>query len=319
MRNYFQFLLVLLFFISCQKETQNNIDISNIEANFKVFRFEQDFYTNKGQNLVELKENFPLLFPDETPDSIWIAKINNPDEQELFQETQKKYNSLLHIEEELSKLIKHIKYYNPTFLAPDVITILSNIDYTYRTIYTDNLLFISLDVYLGDDHPFYSDYPSYIRKNNTDERIVVDVASNIINSTISFSNNRSFLAKMIHEGKKMYLLDLYLPSKLDPIKIGYSKDKFDWATMNEEQVWRYFIENDLLYSTDTQLNKRFIENAPFSKFYLSEDTKSPGRIGQWIGWQIVRSYMVNNDVSLQDLLSMNEEEIFKNSKYKPRK
>lgn len=319
MRNYFQFLWVLLFFISCQKETQNNIDISNIEANFKVFRFEQDFYTNKGKNLVELKENFPLLFTDETPDSIWIAKINNPDEQELFQETQKKYNSLLHIEEELSNLFKHIKYYNPSFLAPDVITILSNIDYTYRTIYTDNLLFISLDVYLGGDHPFYSDYPSYIRKNNTDERIVVDVASNIINSTISFSNNRSFLAKMIHEGKKMYLLDLYLPSKSDPIKIGYSKDKFDWATINEEQVWRYFIENDLLYSTDTQLNKRFIENAPFSKFYLSEDTKSPGRIGQWIGWQIVRSYMVNNDVSLQDLLSMNEEEIFKNSKYKPRK
>ena len=319
MRNYFQFLCVLLFFISCQKETQNNIDISNIEANFKVFRFEQDFYSNKGQNLVELKEKFPLLFPDETTDSIWISKINNPDELELFQETQKKYNSLLHIEEELSNLFKHIKYYNPSFLAPDVITILSNIDYTYRTIYTDNLLFISLDVYLGGDHPFYSDYPSYIRKNNTDERIVVDVASNIINSTISFSNNRSFLAKMIHEGKKMYLLDLYLPSKSDPIKIGYSKDKFDWATINEEQVWRYFIENDILYSTDTQLNKRFIENAPFSKFYLSEDTKSPGRIGQWIGWQIVRSYMVNNDVSLQDLLSMNEEEIFKNSKYKPRK
>ena len=319
MRNYFQFLWVLLFFISCQKETQNNIDISNIEANFKVFRFEQDFYSNKGQNLIELKEKFPLLFSDETTDSIWISKINNPEEQELFQETQKKYNSLLHIEEELSNLFKHIKYYNPSFLAPDVITILSNIDYTYRIIYTDNLLFISLDVYLGGDHPFYSDYPSYIRKNNTDERIVVDVASNIINSTISFSNNRSFMAKMIHEGKKMYLLDLYLPSKSDPIKIGYSKDKFDWATMNEEQVWRYFIENDLLYSTDTQLNKRFIENAPFSKFYLSEDTKSPGRIGQWIGWQIVRSYMVNNDVSLQDLLSMNEEEIFKNSKYKPRK
>ncbi len=50
---------------------------------------------------------------------------------------------------------------------------------------------------------FISDYPSYIRKNNTDERIVVDVASNIINSTISFSNNRSFMAKMIHEGKKI--------------------------------------------------------------------------------------------------------------------
>ena len=173
MRNYFQFLLVLLFFISCQKETQNNIDISNIEANFKVFRFEQDFYTNKGQNLVELKENFPLLFPDEIPDSIWIAKINNPDEQELFQETQKKYNSLLHIDEELSKLFKHIKYYNPTFLAPDIITILSNIDYTYRTIYTDNLLFIpSFSIYI---------YALYRMSKKTG---IIDVLDNIFKTYI---------------------------------------------------------------------------------------------------------------------------------------
>ena len=97
------------------------------------------------------------------------------------------------------------------------------------------------------------------------------------------------------------------------------RDVFDNIIVSNDNKSSGCIENDLLYSTDTQLNKRFIENAPFSKFYLSEDTKSPGRIGQWIGWQIVRSYMVNNDVSLQDLLSMNEEEIFKNSKYKPRK
>ena len=259
------------------------------------------------------------MFPSAESDSVWLAKINNKDEQNLFKETQVIFSDFNEIKKQFASLFKHITFYNPRFKAPKIITMLSNIDYENRVVYADSLLLVSLDVYLGGDHPFYSDYPSYIRKNNTDERIVVDVASNIINSTISLLNNRSFLAKMIHEGKKMYLLDLYLPSKSDPIKIGYSKDKFDWATMNEEQVWRYFIENDLLYSTDTQLNKRFIENAPFSKFYLSEDTKSPGRIGQWIGWQIVRSYMVNNDVSLQDLLSMNEEEIFKNSKYKPRK
>ena len=67
------------------------------------------------------------------------------------------------------------------------------------------------------------------------------------------------------------------------------------------------------------MNKRFLEDAPFSKFYISEDKNSPGRIGQWIGMQIVRSFMANNDVSLSDLLIKNEEEIFKKSKYKPRK
>ena len=29
---------------------------------------------------------------------------------------------------------------------------------------------------------------------------------------------------------------------------------------------------------------------------------SPGRIGGWLGWQIVRSYMKNNNVTLPELL-----------------
>ena len=148
---------------------------------------------------------------------------------------------------------------------------------------------------------------------------MVDVAANIVDSKLRPFNSRSFLSKMIYEGKKLYLLDLYLPFKSDAIKIGYSTEKFNWALANEEQVWKYFIENNLLYSTDTKLNKRFLEDAPFSKFYLSEDRNSPGRIGQWIGLQIVHSFMDNNDVSLPDLLIKPEEEIFKNSKYKPRK
>ena len=82
---------------------------------------------------------------------------------------------------------------------------------------------------------------------------------------------------------------------------------------------KYFIENRLLYSTDSKLYARFVANAPFSKFYIDIDKDSPGRIGVWLGWQIVRSYMNNNSVNLQQLLQTNAEEIFKKSKYKPKK
>ena len=284
-----------------------------------INRFEQDFYSHKGEDLEELKKKYPLLFPENTPDSVWMAKIKDKDEQELYTETQKLYSSFSDIETELRSLFKYITHYNPMFNTPNIITGLSNIDYNYRVIYNQRLVFISLDVYLGSKHPFYSDYPAYIKQNNIRERIVVDVANAIIDSQIKPLTNRSFLAKMIHEGKKLYLLDLYLPLKSDAVKIGYTKQKYDWAITNEEQVWKYFIENNLLYSTDTKLNKRFLEDAPFSKFYLSEDKNSPGRIGQRIGLQIVRSFMDNNDVSLSDLLIKDGEEIFKNSKYKPRK
>ena len=319
MRYYFLFFVLLLFLNSCQKEVKKNVDTSKIEVEFMINRFEQDFYDHGGENLEELKNKYPLLFPDITPDSIWMAKINDRDEQELYSETQKLYSSFSDIESELKSLFQHVTYYNPLFNTPDIITGLSNIDYDYRVIYNQELVFISLDVYLGSTHPFYGDFPSYIKQNNVRERIIVDVASAIIDSQIKPLTNRSFLAKMIHEGKKLYLLELYLPLKSEAVRIGYNKIKYDWALTNEEQVWKYFIENNLLYSTDTKLNKRFLEDAPFSKFYISEDKNSPGRIGQWIGMQIVRSFMANNDVSLSDLLIKNEEEIFKKSKYKPRK
>nr|BFF38769.1 hypothetical protein BACY1_05740 [Tenacibaculum mesophilum] len=117
----------------------------------------------------------------------------------------------------------------------------------------------------------------------------------------------------------MYLLDAYLPNVADAVKIGYSQKKLEWAESNEEQIWMYFIEKDLLYSTSKDVDKRFLDLAPFSKFYMEEDSQSPGRIGEWIGWQIVRSYMQKNDVSLHQLLQTSEEEIFKNSRYKPKR
>ena len=75
----------------------------------------------------------------------------------------------------------------------------------------------------------------------------------------------------------------------------------------------------MLYSSDSKLPNRFTNVAPFSKFYLEIDNDSPGRVGQWIGWQIVRSFMQNNDVSMQDMLKMDDKEIFEKSKYKPKK
>ena len=84
-------------------------------------------------------------------------------------------------------------------------------------------------------------------------------------------------------------------------------------------MWQYFIENELLYKTQSSLFLRFIEPAPFSKFYLEIDNESPARIGVWLGWQIVKSFMQNNDVSLQKLLTIDSEDLFKKSSYKPKK
>ncbi len=319
MRFYAVILLVLFAFFSCNNENKTKVDVSNIDIDFSISRFEVDFYNADRESLPKLKATYPYLFPEAFSDSISLAKIADSQEQELFIETQKVYKDFSDVETQLTSLFKHIKYYNPTFKSPNVVTIQSNIDYESRVIYADSLLLISLDVFLGKNHPFYADFPAYIKQNNTKEHLIVAVAEAFINQQISPINNRSFISKMVHEGKKMALLDWYLPTISDAEKMGYTQEKWQWAAENEAQIWAYFMEEKILFSTETNLNKRFLEEAPFSKFYREQDNLSPGKIGVWFGWQIVQSYLKHNDVSLQELLQKDETELFNQSKYKPKK
>ena len=319
MRFYFALLMVLILFFSCSNKNESQIDVSNIKVDYTTKRFDIDFYSANEETLIDVKEEYPYLFPESLSDSLTFSKINDEQERELFSESQLFYKNLDNLEKDLTSLFKHVKYYYPTFKSPKVITMLSNIDYDNRVIYADSLLLISLDVYLGKKHRFYNDFPDYIKETNTEKHISVDVANALIDAQMPSTIQRRFVDKIINKGKKAYLLDMYLPNVSDAIKMGYTPEKLNWAKTNEEQVWMYFIEKNLLFNTNAKLNQRFIENAPFSKFYTAEDKSTPGRIGVWLGWQIVASYMQHNDVSLQELLKKDPGEIFNKSKYKPKK
>ena len=110
-----------------------------------------------------------------------------------------------------------------------------------------------------------------------------------------------------------------MPFDSEESRIGYTKDELEWAKINESEIWSYFYNKGLLFNTDTALSNRFIAQAPFSKFYLDLDNESPGMLGRYIGWQIVRSYMKKNNVSLQQLSKIGGQELFNKSNYKPAK
>ena len=319
MNFFLRIFIISLTFLSCSHSQKEAVDVSGVAIEFSVERFEQAFYNTSKESLKDVKEKFPLFFPSGVSDSVWLAKRNDSEEQALFLETQKIYADFSEVEDQLRSLFKHIQYYHPKFKSPKVITLLSNIDYENRVVYADSLLLISIDAYLGKTHPFYADYPKYIKENNTKEHLIVDVANAMIDPLMPTSSDRSFFSKMIAAGKKMYFLDLYLPGISDQEKMGYTTAKLAWAAQQEENVWKYFIEKQLLYSTDAELNNRFIENAPFSKFYTAQDPQSPGKIGVYMGWKIVQSFMKHNDVSLQKLIQIDAQSLLEKSKYKPKK
>lgn len=319
MLNKLGFFILLISLFSCDKKSENEARIDKVEANFELIRFDRKFAEATEVTLPQLKTEYPFLFPEQYPDSLWVQKLNDSIQQEIEAEINKTFPDFTEENDELHSLFQHIKYYFPDFQVPDVITVTSEVDYKNKTMYTGEYLFVSLDTYLGPDHKFYIGIQEFLKKNFSKDQIVSDAAGEIAENYVPKADSRTFLSHMLYYGKLLYLKDKFIPFRSNAEKIGYSEDELEWVKANEDQIWRYFIENELIYDTDSKLYTRFLYPAPFSKFYLQLDAESPARVGQYIGWNIVRAYMEKNDVSIQKMLNTSAEEIFNKANYKPKK
>ncbi|MEZ0005189.1 gliding motility-associated lipoprotein GldB [Flavobacterium sp. 28YEA47A] len=319
MRKLTFLLMAAAFFISCDKKDKVEKAIEEVPVELTVERFDKVFYESDPADLSKIEQQYPYFFPAGNEDTVWTNKMKNPLLRQVHDEVQKKFGNFQKERGDLEELFRHIKYYFPETKLPKVVTLISEVDSDNKVIYADSLLLISLDVYLGKDHEFYTGFPEYQRKTFEKSQLLSDVVSNFAVRKIVPPTDRTLLSQMVYFGKELYMKDLLIPQVSDADKIGYTPEQILWSQENEGYIWRYFVDEKLLYDSDPKLPGRFINPAPFSKFYLEIDNESPGQIGKWIGWQIVRSYMKNNDVSLQQLLQTDAKEIFDKSKYKPKK
>ena len=315
----FLVLIPIIIFCSCNRNDKLADEVAKINVDVKVNRFDREFAEAKPTDIPSLKEKYPYLFPANYPDSIWAAKLQDTLQLEVMDEVGKSFPDFVSEKEDVEWLFRYIKYYFPNYKIPRVVTVTSEVDYNNRIILTDSLLLVGLDNYLGSSHKFYQGISRYIANDLDKQYLTRDMASAFAKTVVAPPRDRTFLSQLVYYGKELYLMQQLMPQKNDAVIIGYAPDDLEWANVNEEQIWRYFIERELLYSTNSKLGPRFLDPAPFSKFELELDNESPGKIGRYIGWQIVKSFMDNNNVTLQEMLTLPEEELFKRSGYKPRK
>ena len=315
-------LLAALLLFSCKKKDENEEKIAEVPVKqITIERFDKHFFETKPQELAALKKDYPFFFPANVPDTVWINKQNNAFEQQLYKEVQAKYPDLDTLQENITELYQHIKFYYPDTPQLRVITLVYD-DLDMKCVYQDGLILIPLSLYLGKDNELYvNNMDNYHLPEHEPSQILPDIVTAFSEGKIPPPlEDRTLLSQMVYYGKQLYMKDLLLPGVADNIKIGYTKEQEQWAQANETEIWRYFIDRKLLFDNDPKLSNRFINPAPFSKFYLELDNESPGRLGQWLGWQIVRAYAENNkNVPLQQLLATDAKTIFDNSKYKPKK
>ena len=220
------------------------------------------------------------------------------------------------IEKELSQAFTRLRYLYPELHVPTVYTFVSGFNATVLFLEDDDMA-VGLDMYLGSDYPYYNQVVyDYQKQTMRKECIAGDIVSGYLFAHFPFESTKSrLLDNMIYRGKLMYVCSTLL-NEPDYEVMGYTQQQWQWCDRYERQVWNRMMDKRDLFKTDQLLLTTYLNEAPFTTEISQE---APPRLGTWIGWRIVESYMEHHkEVSLQDLIANHDAElILRESYYKP--
>ncbi len=272
---------------------------------------------NKHEMLREVFFN-RMKYPD---DSTYVNKLyekfTNIHIDTLALEVKRVFGNEQKLKDELTQAFKNLKYYYPEIAIPRIETVISGLETDMFV--SDSLIIIGLDYFLGKDGRYRPNMYEYLLRQYNPENIVPSIMLMYgIDSRINHmdENNKTALADMITYGKSFYFAKRMVPCTPDSVLIWYTPKEIKGARENQDLIWARFIEDKLLYSTSHMLKQKYLGDRPKT---AEVGPECPGRIGQWVGWQMVKAYMKENpNLSLPDLMNAgNADKIFKESKYNP--
>lgn len=338
-------LFIICLFFSCNNKS-NLPDISGIEVNLPVQRFDVDFFaidTNQtSKNIDALNVKYPTLLSLFMQTIVGVADSFGVKEfysryKQVFDSSQKIFSDFDPVKKQIDKGFRYVKYYFPSYQLPRTLTTvvgpmnsrqdlaqMGNGDYTPNFIGPD-FIGISLQFYLGKDFSLYQhEYfitnvaPLFLSRRFSKEFIVSDVMKLVTEDIFpDKSKGKPLIEQMIERGKQWWLLDKFIPEIPDSIKTGYTQQQLKWCEENEGLMWSYIVKNEDLYSNNPATIQTYIGVAPFTPIFSQE--LSPGNIGQWIGWQIIKKYAAEKpNLKAEEIMQATPKQILEQANYKPK-
>lgn len=333
MKRYIYVIAIIGFaLISCKRE-KRHADLTGIECDIKIERFDSLFWgldtTRLAEEFAKLQAEHPNITPIYTenvvqfghPDSAITHDTyklfrSNKEVGKLYEDALKIYADVSDIEKDLTEAFRRAKYFLPQFPTPRVYCHVSGLNQSL--IVDEEFISLSIDNYLGADYQLYKEIGiyKYQRPNMRREKVAPDYITAWLSSEFSNSLADNLLSDMIRYGKILYTVSVLLPKTPERVIMGYSEEQWDWVKKNEANMWNALIASKDLYTTSMMIKNQYIGDGPFTKPFTQE---SPGRAGTYIGWRIVENYMKHNpQISIQQLLQQPDAQtILNNSNYRP--
>jgi hypothetical protein len=324
LKNILPFLLILVLF-SCKRD-RLNISVAALENQVEVQRLDLELAKTRnlkdiqkvhdyfGQNHLEFY-NFYLgacLQVGLYEDSLTVPALEQFTKDtfivKLHREIESEFADVSGYIGEFEQGLGFLKHHFPNATLPQTVIFYNSL-FSNSAVSSESTIGVGIERYLGaenaaiqelPDDPFYP----YIKRRMDRQFLVRDMMMSWLGSNVLKQiNDESELADvMIQWGKHFYALEACFPKTKKHLILRYFPEEMDWAMDNERQFWDYLVAQNSLFKRDYKMALNIFSDGPFTSGLPISDT-APPRLGQFLGWRIVKKFMDKNpDVSLEALM-----------------
>lgn len=260
-----------------------------------------------------------FLYSDSSSTDSFLLALSTSSAYKIFvPEIERSFPNLDSLQRDLGEIKDRFSALLPDVKFPHCAAIVS--PFRQSVFKVDSILLIGMNHYLGENHAAYDGFESFERATKQSRRVPFEVASAIIADNYPYTSaaESTVLSRLLYVGACLVATEKTIPDFSVKTALGWSDEQLKWAEVNEKNAWNALIERNMLFSTDQQIADRMTLPSP-STAILHRD--SPGQMGSYIGYKIVKSY-VNEypQTKLTDLLSptfYNDINTLSNAKYAP--
>ena len=324
-------LLTLCLFFACLQDPYK-ISIEGIQIDLKFLNLDSALRNSTDKELLTLKSKFKknnssildytfgyCIGGNMQTDSSYINGIrrfySNNYIQRLERTIQKKQGDFSFEKKELLIAFRRLKGFFSRKKIPKTIYFI-NSSFSASVFSTEKEIAIGVERYLGSNEKVIKELPTnqfytWIKNGMKKEYLSRDVMAGWLMTHYCTETSENYASEMMRWGKILYITQGTLPNVKTNTILRYTNKQFNWAIKNEGVFWKYLVENELLFKTDEKTRSNLLNEGPFT---VGLPEESPDRLGQFLGWRIVKQYMENHSISLSQLKKITYNELLQNYK-----
>lgn len=327
----FAFLVFILISSSCNSN-RFETDISNVKLSTKFLNLDSTIKIADQNQLVTLRNEFRKNKSDVLDYNLgYCLHINVNDDTAFFNGKNRFYTNeyIKQLEHSISEEnilnqerknqiidgFKRLKTFFPKRSVPNSIYQI-NSSFSSSIFCTEKDIAIGIERYLGPENQLIKQLPhqefyDWIKESMRAEYLERDVMVAWLMTNYLEETTENYASEMIRWGKILFITRVCLPELDERMIVRYTKKQFDWAENSTKSIWKFLVEQQVLFKIDEETRMNLLKEGPYT---IGLPEESPDRIGQYMGYKIVANYMNENEISLNELLKTPYNEILQ--KYK---